>query len=161
MERAERPQTDSRYSRQILFAPIGEQGQDTLGRSRVAIVGMGALGTVLANHMAEYDLILTPTLTQPPALLGFFSTNDDFRSFRRKVARYTTFLAVINASGQPAASLPLHWSADGLPIGVQLIGRFGRDAELLQISHHLEIESEWGTKSPPLIGYRFTDARVI
>jgi molybdopterin/thiamine biosynthesis adenylyltransferase len=43
----------SRYSRQLLFAPIGEQGQSKLAAARVAIVGMGALGTVLANHMAR------------------------------------------------------------------------------------------------------------
>jgi amidase len=115
----------------------------------LAINRFHSIGRLLASHMADYDLILTPTLTQPPALLGTFSTNDDFRSFRRKVAKYTTFLAVINASGQPAASLPLHWSTDGLPIGVQLIGRFGAEAELLRISHHLEVESGWGVKHTP------------
>ena len=114
----------------------------------LAVNRFHSIGRMLADHMAQYDLILTPTLTHPPAPLGFFSTNSDFRSFRRKVAKYTTFLAIINASGQPAASLPLHWSANGLPIGVQLIGRFGGEAELLQISHHLEVETGWGTKSP-------------
>lgn len=58
----------------------------------------------MARHMQGCDLVLTPTLTRPPARLGEFSTQVDFRSLRKKVARYTANLGVINASGQPAAT---------------------------------------------------------
>jgi amidase len=118
----------------------------------LAINRFHSIGRVLATYMTEYDLILMPTLTQPPALLGSFSTDDDFRSFRRKVAKYTGFLAVINASGQPAANLPLYWSNEGLPIGVQLVGRFGAEADLLRISAHLEAETGWTHRRPPALG---------
>jgi amidase len=85
-----------------------------------------------------------------PAELGTFTTDDDFRSFRTKVARYTTFLGIINASGQPAASLPLQWSLDGLPVGVQLIGHFGGDADVLRLSARLEEALPWKNRRPAL-----------
>jgi amidase len=116
----------------------------------LAINRFHSIGRVLATYMTEYDLILTPTLTQPPAPLGSFSTHDDFRSFRRKIGKYTAFLAVINASGQPAASLPLYWSKEGLPIGIQLVGCFGSEADLLRISAHLEADTGWTCRRPPL-----------
>jgi amidase len=94
-------------------------------------------------------MILTPTLTQPPVKLGEISMNDDFRSFRKKAGRYTTFLAIVNASGQPAASVPLHWTEGNLPIGVQLVGRFGAEATLLRLSAQLEGVASWRDRRPP------------
>jgi amidase len=102
----------------------------------------------MARHMAQHDVVLTPTLTQPPVRLNDISTQTDFRSFRLKVATYTTFLAITNASGQPAASLPLHWSAAGLPIGVQLIGHFGAETTLLRLSAQLELAMPWVHRRP-------------
>ena len=67
----------------------------------------------------------------------------DFRTFRNAVGLYTTFLAIINASGQPAASVPVYWTESGLPVGVQLIGRFGHEADLLKISAQLEEAAPW------------------
>ena len=115
----------------------------------LAINRFHAIGRSIAAHMDPYDFILTPTLTSPPLPLGTLSMNDDFRSFRRKVGRYTTFLAVFNASGQPAASVPLHWSADGLPVGVQIVGRFGDEAELLRLCAGLEAIAPWADRRPP------------
>jgi amidase len=114
----------------------------------LAITRFHTIGRQLEVYMQDYDFVLTPTLMQPPAKLGTITTDDDFRSFRTKVSRYATFLAIINASGQPAASLPLHWSREGLPIGVQLIAKFGRESELLRLSARLEAVSQWGAKRP-------------
>jgi len=116
----------------------------------LAINRFHAIGRTLAAYMRDFDFILTPTLTTPPVPLGCFSMNDDFRSFRRTIGRYTTFLAVFNASGQPAASLPLHWTADGLPVGVQLVGRFGAEAGLLRLSAGLEAIAPWAHRRPPV-----------
>lgn len=102
-----------------------------------------SIGRKLERHMAGMDLILTPTLTRPPARLGEFTTQTDFRTFRRGVARYTTFLTIANASGQPAASVPLHWNESALPIGVQLIGHFGREDQILKLSAQLEAVAPW------------------
>lgn len=106
----------------------------------------------MESYMSDgnYDFILTPTLTQLPLKLGTLSTQDDFVPFRKAAGRYTAFLAIVNASGQPAASLPLYWSISGLPVGVQLIGRFGADTELLRVSRQLESAKPWAEKRPPL-----------
>jgi amidase len=114
----------------------------------LAINRFHSIARQMEVYMADYDFILTPTLTQLPVKLGTYSMNDDFRSFRSKVGRYTTFLGIINASGQPAASLPLHWSRDGLPIGVQLIARFGQEADLLRLSARLEEAAPWKHRRP-------------
>lgn len=106
------------------------------------------VGRLLDAYIADYDFVISPTLTSPPLSLGELSMEDDFRAFRRKAARYTMFLALLNASGQPAANLPLYRNRDGLPIGVQLIGRFGTDAEVLRLSAHLERQSGWAGRFP-------------
>jgi len=114
----------------------------------LAITRFHTIGRQLATYIRDYDFILTPTLMQPPVELGVISTNDDFFSFRSKISRYATFLAIINASGQPAASLPLHWSKSGLPIGVQLIAPFGGEADLLRMSARLEEVQPWFNTVP-------------
>jgi amidase len=108
-----------------------------------------SVGRALEQHMHGFDVVLTPTLTQLPSKLGELSMNDDFQPFRRKVARYTTYLAIINASGQPAASVPLHWTDQGLPIGIQLIGHFGREDQILQLSAQLEAAAPWRARGFP------------
>jgi amidase len=115
----------------------------------LAISRFHSLSRLMETYLLDYDYVLTPTLTQLPAKLGELSMQDDFRSFRTKAGRYTTFLAIINASGQPAASLPLHVTKSGLPVGVQLIGRFGQEADLLRISAHLEAVAPWAQRRPP------------
>ncbi|MGK9283507.1 amidase family protein [Sinorhizobium meliloti] len=94
-------------------------------------------------YLSAYDFVLTPTLTRLPAPIGTHSIDTDFRTFRIAVALYTTFLAIINASGPPAANVPVFWTEDGLPAGVQLIGRFGHEADLLKISAQLEEAAPW------------------
>jgi amidase len=113
-----------------------------------------AVGRSMAQSMEGYDLLLSPTLTRPPVRLGELSMADDLVSFRQKAARYTTFLAVINASGQPAASVPLYIDAQGLPIGVQLIGSMGRDDLVLRLAHALERADPWIERMPLLAATR-------
>ncbi|MGB6103358.1 MAG: amidase family protein, partial [Pusillimonas sp.] len=123
----------------------------TLGAGQYvdAIQRFHAIGRAFATAMANYDLILTPTLTQLPAPLGYLSLNAcGFWDFRARVAQYATFLAVINASGQPAASLPLSWTAEGVPVAVQLIGRFGQEDRVLELSAQLERAAPWAGRIP-------------
>lgn len=111
-----------------------------------AIAGFHQLSRVMESYMDGFDLVLTPTLTQLPLPLGSLSMDTDFRSFRRQAAQYTMFLAIINASGQPAASVPLHWTEDGVPVGIQLIGRYGDEDLLLRISAQLEATAPWSAR---------------
>jgi amidase len=115
----------------------------------LAINRFHSISRLMADYMQEFDFVLTPTLTQLPLPLGTLSMNDDFRSFRRKASLYTTFLAIINASGQPAASIPIYWTNAGIPVGVQVIGRFGADGDVLNLSSHLEFVNPWQSLLPP------------
>ena len=71
-----------------------------------------------------YDAVLTPTLALPPRPVGWFDEVDLAANFERQ-KRFAPFPAVYNVSGQPAVNVPLHWNADGLPIGVMLAGGWG------------------------------------
>lgn len=97
------------------------------------------------------DILLTPTLSAPPPRLGVLSTRtthlDQFIADTYGLAAFT---ATFDGTGQPAISLPLHWSADGLPVGVQLAGRFGEDATLLALAAQLEQAAPWFDRVPPL-----------
>lgn len=117
----------------------------------LAITRFHGLSRLFETYLADYDVVLSPTLTQVPAPLGQISTATDFRSFRRTVGRYTTFLAVINASGQPAASLPLHWTDEGLPVGIQIVARFGAEDTLLRLSAQVEEAVPWAARRPPIV----------
>jgi amidase len=93
----------------------------------------------LAEYWTRYDLWLTPTVTEPPPLLGTFrSPDDDPLAGIFRAAEFAPFTAPFNATGQPACSLPLYRNAAGLPIGVQLVAAYGREDLLFRISAQLE-----------------------
>jgi amidase len=99
-----------------------------------------------------YDAFLTPTLSEPPAPLGeMVSTPDDpWRSLERssRTVRYAGVVA--NITGNPAMSVPLWWNADGLPIGVHVLGRFGDEATLFRLAGQLEAARPWRDRRPPV-----------
>lgn len=120
------------------------RGKSLPGHEYVQAINLlHATGRMMANMMADYEILLSPTLTSLPVKLGTISTGTpDFLAFREAAGVLTAFLAVINASGQPAASLPL-WRHEGLPVGVQIIGAFGRDDLVLGLSAQLEKGRLW------------------
>ena len=96
-----------------------------------------------------YDAILSPTLAQPPRPVGYFDEVDPAENFERQ-KRFTPFTALYNVSGQPAVNVPLHWTAEGLPIGVMLAGRIGDEGPLISLSAQLEEARPWKDRHPPL-----------
>ncbi len=102
-------------------------------------------------HESGFDLILSPTMGEPPPPLGSFDDSgpDPMAAFERAFID-GCFTAAMNATGQPAISLPLHWSEDGLPIGVQLIAPLGREDLLLQVAAQLEQAVPWADRMAPL-----------
>jgi amidase len=68
----------------------------------------------------------------------------------RQVFDYVPFTPLFNTTGQPAISLPLHWSANGLPIGVQIAARFADEATLIRLASQLEQAKPWSAKRPPI-----------
>ena len=97
-----------------------------------------------------FDLLLTPTLPEPPSLLGHFASPDDPLHGFARAGAFVTFTLPYNVTGQPAISLPLRWSADGLPIGVQLVAAYGREDLLLRVASQLEAARPWATRRPPV-----------
>jgi len=103
-------------------------------------------------HESGFDLLLTPTLGEPPPPLGSFDDSgpDPMAAFERAFL-CGCFTAAFNATGQPAISLPLHWSEDGLPIGVQLVAPLGREDLLLQVASQLERAAPWADRAVPVL----------
>jgi amidase len=97
----------------------------------------------------EFDAVLTPTLASPPAPVGYFDEVEPPQNFERQ-KRFTPYTAVYNLTGQPAVSLPLYWSGEGLPIGVMLAGRMGAEATLISLSAQVEAARPWRDRHPPL-----------
>jgi amidase/6-aminohexanoate-cyclic-dimer hydrolase len=102
------------------------------------------------------DILLSATLAEPPARVGRFSHDTtDYVGYRTGTAgifAYSPFCAVFNASGQPAASLPLGWSSDGLPIGIHLAAAFGQDELLIALCAEVERAAPWARKRAPMAG---------
>ncbi|TKA96243.1 amidase [Cereibacter changlensis] len=98
------------------------------------------------------DILLSATLAEPPAKVGRFSHDtEDYVAFRtgpEGVFAYSPFCAVFNASGQPAASVPLGMSAGGLPIGIHLATRFGEDELLIALCAEIERAAPWSHRRP-------------
>ncbi|MGH8731132.1 MAG: amidase, partial [Burkholderiales bacterium] len=85
-----------------------------------AVLAVHRTGRMVGRFFERHDVLLAPTLPRPPEKLGVFDMNsDDIESYRRAIALFTAFTAPFNASGNPAMSVPLHWTAEGLPVGVQ------------------------------------------
>src|SRR3954454_23425539 len=99
-----------------------------------------------------YDLLLTPTMGEPPTPLGTFEPEpDNPASALMRAVPTATFTAGFNTTGQPAISLPLNWTSAGLPIGVQLAAAYGREHVLLRIASQLEEAQPWAERPPPLV----------
>ena len=100
----------------------------------------------------EIDVVVTPTLALPPVRVGWTfeeTDGDPHAAFGRQIL-FTPFTPLVNVTGQPALSLPLHWSDDGLPIGVQLIGAPFAEAALLRLAAQLEQARPWADRRPPV-----------
>jgi amidase len=122
-----------------------------------AVGEIHAFGRQMAGFFATGpDILLCATLAEPPARVGRFShATDNYVAYRTGpdgIFAYSPFCAVFNASGQPAASLPLGWSATGLPIGVHLAAAFGQDETLIALCAELERAAPWAGKRAPMAG---------
>lgn len=137
----------------------------------LAVRRLKRVGMKMAPFFAEYDLLLTPTLGQPPVPVGsllpkggeklflsamaslgasrLLAALDVLPEIAKKAWDFVPFAAPFNITGQPACSVPLYWNRDGLPIGVQLVGRMAEDALLLRVSAELEAARPWQDKRAP------------
>ena len=96
-----------------------------------------------------WDLLVTPTLGQVPLEIGTIRNNpENPMEAMVKAGQFVPFTPPFNTTGQPAISLPLHWTAGGLPVGVQLVAAYGREDLLIQVASQLEIAQPWSDRHP-------------
>jgi len=124
----------------------------------------------IARFFTGFDVLLTPTLSQPPVRTGSLQPAGADRLLIDVVRRlnaawllqaagavkklaaqtfeFMPYTAVFNVTGQPAMSVPLHWSAAGLPIGMHFVGRFGDESTLFRLAGQLERARPWADRVP-------------
>lgn len=124
----------------------------------------------LAAFHEGYDFFLTPTLATSPLVVGATSTSAALQRAARLVSRvrggklmrlsgilddlireslgWVPYTQLANLTGRPAISVPLHWTDDGLPLGVQFVGKLGADGDLLQLAAQLEQARPWAQRHP-------------
>jgi amidase len=137
-----------------------------------AVRSMQRVSGQLHQFFEDYDACLTPTLARPPAMTGTLLPQGiealalklmgRLRAGRvleaagvversaDRIYEYMPYTVPFNLSGQPAMSVPLHWSEEGLPIGMQFVGRFGDEATLFRLAGQLERASPWFDRRPPI-----------
>ena len=99
---------------------------------------------------AGHDLLLTPTMAEVAPKLGEIDdtrSDDPMDAFHRSFPS-GAFTALFNVTGQPAISLPLHWTEEGVPVGVQLVAPFGREDLLIRVAAQLERAQPWADRTP-------------
>jgi amidase len=131
---------------------LAELGQKYTAADYVrAMTAIHAVGRVVAQFFTDYDILLTPTMCSPPWPLGVLSLSTrDSDAYLTAVNRSIGFTSLFNASGNPAASLPLHCSKQGLPVGVQIVAPFGDEATIFRLSAQIEVAKPWKGRRPPL-----------
>ncbi len=146
-------------------AEIGE-GDVEPATWALAQVGRGQTAGQYVDHMkwlgrymremgawwTGFDVLVTPTIAIPPPKIGWLSGKGeaDPMAAVARILSLIPYTPAYNLTGQPAVSLPLHWSADGLPVGVQLVGALGREDVLIRVAAQLEEASPWADRLPPV-----------
>ena len=103
------------------------------------------------DDQPAFDLLVSPTLAEPPTRIGEFANDPDAPMAPMvRSARYVAFTPAFNSSGQPAISLPLHWTPEGLPVGVQLVAAYGREDVLVRVASQLEQARPWIDRRPSI-----------
>jgi amidase len=126
-----------------------EYGRTITGaRYAAAVTAMQVAARRSIVATADYDIVLTPTLGLPPQPVEYFAEDGEPLDNLRRQGSFTPFTGVYNMTGQPAVSLPLHWTADGVPVGVSLVGRPAGEGALISLSTQLEAARPWAGRTP-------------
>ncbi len=115
-------------------------------------LAIGELRRVAARTLAAlapYDAVLTPTLASPPLPVGAIRDDADPAADFEAQKRFTPYTSMWNVTGSPAVSLPTHWTADALPVGVMIATAPGDEATLLSLAAQVEGMAPWTDRTPP------------
>ena len=108
---------------------------------------LGMWARRMAGWWTGHDLLVTPTVAARPPELGWFTASGPQEEGRRIVS-FIPYTPAFNMTGQPAVSLPLHWTPDGLPVGVQIVAGYGREDLLVRVASQLEQAAPWADRRP-------------
>jgi amidase len=130
-----------------------EQGREVrAGDYLQAIESLQGLTRRIAQFLDSYDVLVNPTMSEPPALIGEITSTpaEPMRALERggRTVAYSGVIA--NFTGLPAMSVPDGWTPDGLPTGVHVLGRFGDEATLLRLAGQLEGARPWADRAPAI-----------
>lgn len=110
------------------------------------------LGRQMAAFHADHDVLLTPALGTPPVRLGWLDMMlDDVEEYWARVARFTPFTVWFNLTGQPAMTIPMGWTAGGLPRSVQAVAPLGDEAVLFRLAGQIEAARPWRQRKPAIV----------
>jgi amidase len=115
--------------------------------SAVAVMRLQSLTRRIVAFWNDVDVVVTPTLALTPVPIGWTWADDPMESMERQW-RWTPFTAIVNVTGQPAVSVPLHRSADGLPIGAHMIGKPFAEGTLFRLAAQIEEARPWAQERP-------------
>jgi amidase len=132
----------------LMMAEFGRSvtGADYAG----AIERMQLWSRGVAAWWTDHDVLVTPTSPEPPIRLGELAAGIEDPDIGERMGRLVSFTSPFDITGQPAISLPLHWSDTDLPIGVQLAAAYGREDVLLRVGAQLEAAAPWRDRRPPV-----------
>ncbi|AGW42157.1 aspartyl/glutamyl-tRNA amidotransferase subunit A [Leifsonia xyli subsp. cynodontis DSM 46306] len=114
-----------------------------------ALSALSAYERSFIRQLASFDAVLTPALAMTPRPVGWYDREDGERNFQQQV-QYTPFTSMLNVTGLPGIVVPVAQTEDGLPMGVQLIGRPGGERTLLSLAAQLERRLRWDLRRPPV-----------
>jgi amidase len=128
---------------------LGERGEAISGPEfGLALGEMRRIAAGVIRAIASYDAVLTPTLASLPLPVGALRNDDDPAADFDAQTRFTPWTSMWNVTGSPAISLPLHWTAEGLPVGVMLAGPPAGEAALLALAAQMETAAPWRDRQP-------------
>ena len=142
---------EAAYYEPLTWALYEKGRQYSAAQYLTALESLQRASRELCRFFEGYDVLLTPVLAQPPVDLGTFEAPQDnpMAAWDRVVA-FAPFTALFNATGQPAMSVPLYWSPEGLPVGSHFVGRFGDEATLFRLAAQLEAAHPWAERRPAI-----------
>jgi amidase len=131
---------------------LAEQGRGVTASSYLlALNSLQRIARQIARFFTGHDIWLTPTLAEPPMRLGSFDPRPGNSLFGlQRAAAFVPFTPLCNVTGQPAMSVPLFWNAEGLPVGIHFVGRFGEEATLFRLAGQLEAARPWRARRPKI-----------
>ncbi|HYC06108.1 MAG TPA: amidase [Azospirillaceae bacterium] len=142
------PRADEVEPVNLAMAELGRgvTGAEILAGERL----LQRFGRTVCEQTARFDIVLMPVTASPAPPLGWLSTDIGVEEFWERLCPFTDYCRIFNISGQPSASVPVAWDGAGVPVGVQLVGRFGDETTIVALAAQIEAAQPWAAKRPDL-----------